>query len=89
MDNISFNQVVTFINQQVHENETLSSQLCKAKALAEVAMGNDFLEQDESTQYNYLWALRDLLRDADQLNEQQLSHWMGHLKSFSDSTGEL
>ena len=48
-------------------------------------MGNSFLEQDEITQYNYLWALRDLLKDADELNEQQLSDWMGHLKDFRTS----
>jgi hypothetical protein len=83
METINLNQVVKFIHQQVNENELLSSQLCKAKALAEVAMGNSFLAQDETTQHNYLWALRDLLKDADQLNEQQLSDWMGRLKNFN------
>ena len=85
MENISVNEIVKFIKQQLNENEILSTQLCKAKALTEVAMGNSFLEQDEITQYNYLWALRDLLKDADELNEQQLSDWMGHLKDFRTS----
>ena len=86
METINLNQVVKFIHQQLSENEILSTQLCKAKALTEVAMGNSFLEQNETTQYNYLWALRDLLKDADQLNEQQLADWLGRLKNFSDSS---
>ena len=84
--NITLDHIVKFINQNMYENETLAGHLSKAKALAEVAMGENFLEQSATTQYNYLWTLRDLLRDADQLNEQQLANWMEHLSSNKDTT---
>ena len=82
MVNSSLNDLLRLINQQLYQYETLASYICKATALAEVAMSNGFLEQDESTQRNYLWALRDLLTDADQLNEQQISKWMRHIHRF-------
>ena len=88
MDNTPLNHIVKFINQNMYENETLAAHLSKAKALAEVAMGGHFLEQDATTQYNYLWALRDLLKDADQLNEQQLASWMEHLGDNKDNRAE-
>ena len=82
MTTTSLNDLLTLINQQLYQYENLASHLCKAEALAEVAMSNGFLEQDEATQRNYLWALRDLLTDANQINEKQLSQWMRHIHRF-------
>lgn len=80
--------IINLINETMQENESLASHLGKAKALAEVARGNDFLEQDETTQYNYLWALSDLLKVAEHLNEQQISHWMKNLSKIKNTNGE-
>ena len=74
--------LVTLINKDLFQYETLASHLCKAEALAEVALSNGFFEQDEAIQRNYLWALRDLLTDANQINEKQLSQWMRHIHRF-------
>ncbi len=83
----SLNDLVALINKDLYQSETLASHLCKAEALAEVAMTNGFLDQSETTQRNYLWALRDLLTDAEELNEQQITKWMQHLKHFGDAGG--
>jgi len=81
----SLNDLVTLINKDLFQYETLASHLCKAEALAEIALTNGFFEQDEAIQRNYLWALRDLLTDATQLNENQIMEWMRHLKHFGDT----
>ena len=81
----SLNNLVTLINKDLYQYETLASHLCKAEALAEVACLNGFFEQDEAIQRNYLWAIRDLLTDATQLNEYLLMEWMRHLKHFGET----
>ncbi len=43
------------------------------------------LEQEEDTQRNYLWALRDLLAEADQLNEKQIAEGMRYLKRSGEN----
>lgn len=84
LNKASANPTAKFINQQLCHKETLASHLSKAEALAEIAMTNDFLDQDETVQRRFLWTIRDLLTDAEQLNEQQISDWMEHLKNFDD-----
>jgi hypothetical protein len=83
----SLNDLVSLINNDLLQYEMLASHLCKAEALAEVAMTNGFLDQSEDTQRHYVWALRDLLTDAEQLNQRLLVKWMHHLKHFSDADG--
>ena len=80
MVNSSLNDLSRLINQYLYQYETLGSLLCKAEALAEAAMSNEFFEQEEGTQRNYLWALRDLLTEANELNEKHLAKGMRYLK---------
>ncbi len=85
MTTYSLNDLVSLINKDLLQYEMLASHLSKAEALAEVAMSNGFFEQDEATQRNHLWALRDLLTDAAQLNENQIMKWMRHIRQFSNT----
>jgi hypothetical protein len=85
MANTSLTQLVEFINQQVNKSEKLASHLSKAQALAEVAMSNGFLEQAETTQRNYLWALKGLLMKAGRLNEHQITEGMRCVRQFSNN----
>jgi len=78
----SLNDLVALINNDLYQYETLAGYLCKAEALAEVALSNDFLDQPETIQRNYLWALRDLLSDAVQLSDEQIKEWMRHVRQF-------
>lgn len=88
MVNSSLNDLSRLINQHLYQYETLASFLAKAEALAEVAMSNGFLEQEEDTQRNYLWALRDLLAEADQINEKQLAEGMRYLKRSGNAAND-
>ena len=76
MTKSSLNDLSALINQQMQQYETLSAYLSQAEALAEVALTNGFMEQEEATQRQYLWALRDILSSALSLNEKLLHLWL-------------
>ena len=76
MTDASLNDLLTLINQQLLQYEALSAYLSKAEALAEVALTNGFIEQEEDTQRHYLWAIRDLLTEAYLLNEKLIHIWL-------------
>ena len=76
MTNVSLNDLSVLINQRLETYEILSMYLAQGKALMEVAVSDGFLEQQESTQHDYLWACRELLTRAYDLNEQLLTEWL-------------
>jgi len=79
----SLSDVTPFINQQLLDHEQVSGFLAKAEAMAQVAMTDSFAEQTEEQQRNYLWALRDLLTEAEQLHGILLNKWYMHYKKDS------
>jgi hypothetical protein len=62
--------------QQSNQNtlyDTLHAYLCKAEALAAVAVDVDFEIYDSEIVSNYLWALSDVVREARCLVEKFVS----------------
>ena len=84
MNASSLNDPVDLRNQHLYQYETLASYLSKAEALATVSLSKGFFEQEEDIQRNYLWVIRDLLTEAEQLNQQLLDE-MQDLKNFESS----
>ena len=78
MTTTSLNDLLSLINQRLDSYETLSMYLAQGKALMEIAVTDSFLEQQEVTQHDYLWACRELLARAFELNEQLLNQWLQH-----------
>lgn len=72
MANDSVAHLISLINQQVQSQESLSEHLHKAEAMAQVALGDGFLDCPESITHHYLWALSDLIERAKIANEQSL-----------------
>ena len=81
-DFVNIDNIKKFIDEQMDKKETVNSYLLKSIALIKVALTNDFFEYDEETQHNYLWTVRDLLIDAEELNEQQISDCFKYLDDF-------
>jgi hypothetical protein len=84
MTTTSLPDVTTFINQQLLDHEQVSGCLAKAEAMAYIAMTDSFAEQVEEHQRNYLWALRDLLTEAEQLHGELLSKWYKYEREFKE-----
>lgn len=58
------------LNKAATENKIrggLIERIAKARALANVATSEDFLENFDKDIQNYLWALRDILNEVDEL----------------------
>ena len=60
------------IEEQLAAQEKLSEHLCKVEALACVTASDDFLDYKPSIIHAYLWALEDLITDAQKLNQQAI-----------------
>jgi hypothetical protein len=86
MVNSSLNDLSRLINRHLYHYEKIAGLLCKAEALAEIGLSNGFLEQKEDTQRNYFWALRDLLTEANALNEKYLAEEMRCLSHVERNT---
>ncbi len=76
MTALSLNDILTLINQRLDSYETLRMYLAQSKALMEVAVSEGFLEQQNIIQHDYLWACRELLVRAYDLNEKLLNEWL-------------
>jgi hypothetical protein len=72
----SLNDLCQFINEQSYQREELAAYLCQLAALIKVALTACFQEQEESDQYDYLWAVSNLLDTAKAQNEVQLKALM-------------
>ena len=68
----SLNEFIPLINQQLEIQEALSHQLFKTKALLDVALSSDFLEQPTGTIQLYLLAVNDMAESSQRLSEQSL-----------------
>jgi hypothetical protein len=62
----------SIINQQITVQEDLLERLSKAEALANVALGEDFLNYKPFIIHAYLWALCSIIEEAKVLNQQTL-----------------
>jgi len=65
-----------FINQQSYQREELAAHLCQSVALVKMAMTPCFQEQEDNAQYDYLWAVSNLLEAAKAQNEAQIEELM-------------
>ena len=72
----SLNDLCQFINEQSYQREELAAYFCQLAALVKVALTACFQEQEESDQYDYLWAVSNLLDAAKTQNEAQLQALM-------------
>jgi hypothetical protein len=68
----TFNEISAVISRQINTQENLTEQLGKANALIQGALQVDFLDLPKSELHNYLWALADLIAEANQMSEQVL-----------------
>jgi hypothetical protein len=59
-------------NQEIELKEQLNDCLTKAEALANVTLGEEFIDHPQSIVHGYLWALSDLISHARQLYDQLL-----------------
>ena len=73
MAEYSVSYLLNLINAQVKLLENINTCLSKAEALAQVALGDDFLAYPEVSIYNFLWALSDIIEQAKSLNEKSLN----------------
>ena len=69
----SLNELLALINQQIELQETLTHQLLKAKALADITISNDFLEHQKDTVQFYLLAMYDIIESSIKLSEESLN----------------
>lgn len=60
----SLSDLLTLINQQVEMGEQLEECLCKAEALAETALIDDFCLLPKQKIQFYFWLLQDVLQRA-------------------------
>ena len=73
MAEYSVNYLLNLINAQVKLLENINTCLSKAEALAQVALGDNFLDYPNVSIYNFLWALSDIIEQAKSLNEKSLN----------------
>lgn len=72
----SLNELLPLINQQIDLQEILNHQILKTKALADITISNDFLEQPNDTIQFYLFAMHDTIESSIKLSEESLNFMM-------------
>ncbi len=75
----SITQLLSLINRQLDSQETLNTYLSKAEALMQVAMSDDFLSYPRAATYYYLWAVSDIIEQAQKLNEESLNFLLNNI----------
>ncbi len=70
----SVNEVSSLINTQIVSHEKIQEFLLKAEALANVALGRDFLDFEQSIINQYLIALCDIIIESRLLHETALNN---------------
>lgn len=73
MAETSVTDFTSLINQQIEIQEILNSRLTKIEALLCVALDDHFLGCAKNTQYEYLYALSDLVSQTLKHNELALN----------------
>ncbi len=73
MASYSVDQFASLINRQIKLQTEIQDYLVKINAIATVTTGDDFLDWDQSTIHDYLWALSDMICESKDLQEQALN----------------
>ena len=79
----SLNELLSLIKKQVELQELAIHQLLRTKALADVAISNDFLEHPDDTIQSYLLAMHDTIESSIKLSEDSLNFM---IKIVQDNT---
>ncbi len=67
-------QFASLINKQIDFQSKIQDYLMKIEAMADVALGEDFLDCEQPTIHAYLWALSDMISESKNLNERALDN---------------
>lgn len=89
MGETSLNEFLSLINESVELQQLLSHQILKSKALADVALSDDFLTYHTATIQFYLLAINDSIESSENLSEKSINFLMKIVRDNTDNDSKI